>query len=272
VSMVADAPTAHPFALVRDTLAKVRERHGEAPVHGVPADLLVTDPGGDWLPGTAYADGSAVPALLAAAAARWQAREAAAAALAWKSYVYWLALPAVIGYARAHQVPLMSAENTLVRLHVQPPFVEIGLAAPRVAVLRGDPLASGKAAVGRAAGVEVVPDQAALLATLRRTLLDEHLSPLLDQIQDRVRLGRRTLLGSLASGVSYALARAAHALPGDVLATAHDLLAALGVADLVEIGPGPPDARSELVIQRRTCCLAFALPTPKICRGCCLPR
>ncbi|MBO0868909.1 MAG: hypothetical protein J2P15_10115 [Micromonosporaceae bacterium] len=255
--MVAYAPAAHPLALVAQTLAKVRERYGEAPVHGVPAQVIVTDRQRDWLPGTAYADGSAVPALLAAARDRWQAREPAAAALAWKSYVYWLVLPAVVGYARARQVPLASAENTLVRLHVQPPFVEIGLAEPRVAVLPGDPLARHPLA-------SVVPDQAAMLATLRRTLLDEHLSPLLDQIQDRVRLGRRTLLGSLASGVSYALARAAHALPGEVPATAAELLAALGVADLVEIGP-------DMAIQRRTCCLAFSLPTPKICRGCCLP-
>src|SRR5262245_18292139 len=91
VSMVAYAPAVRPLALVTETLAKVRERHGEAPVHGVPADLVVTDRDGGWLPGTAYADGSAVPALLAAGQVRWQAREAAAAALAWKSYVYWLA-------------------------------------------------------------------------------------------------------------------------------------------------------------------------------------
>jgi ferric iron reductase protein FhuF len=43
----------------------------------------------------------------------------------------------------------------------------------------------------------------------------------------------------------------------------HTLLRALGVDDLVELTP-------ELEIRRKTCCLAFTLPEPKVCRGCCI--
>jgi hypothetical protein len=194
-----------------------------------------------------------MPDLLDAAHRRWNASPHAAAALAWKSYTYWLALPAVLGYAYAGRVPLMSAENTLVRLHVSAPFLEIGLRRAQVAVRPGDPLA------GRP-GIRVVED---LPGFLRTTMLDQHLSPVLDALRDRVRLSRRTLLGSLASAVGYALVRAQHALPAPVPATADTLLSALGLDDLVEISAEP-------AVQRRTCCLAFTLPEPKICRGCCI--
>ena len=76
-------------------------------------------------------------------------------------------------------------------------------------------------------------------------------------------LGRRTLLGSVASGVAHALVRVESAVPGLCDEIGDTLLGALGVADLVEITPGP-------AVHRHTCCLAFTLPEPKVCRGCCL--
>jgi ferric iron reductase protein FhuF len=123
--------------------------------------------------------------------------------------------------------------------------------------------------------VRVAPD---LPGYLRQTLVDEHLGPVLDGLRELVHLGRRTLLGSLASGVAYALVRSSDALPGPIAATrslserrpvsvrqtARTLLAALGVEDLVEITP-------QLGVRRRTCCLAFTLPQPKVCSSCCLP-
>jgi ferric iron reductase protein FhuF len=113
----------------------------------------------------------------------------------------------------------------------------------------------------------VVPDEAALLAALRTTLLDAHLAPLLERIRESVRLGARTLLGSLASGVAYGVLRAADVLPGSAAANTDALLTALDVADLVDLVPGADGA---LTVQRRTCCLAFTLPEPKICSGCCI--
>jgi ferric iron reductase protein FhuF len=260
------------LAPILATLDTVRALRGAAPVHGLTPGLLVDDPAG-WIPATRFADGSVLPALLDSARDRWGASPHAAAALAWKSYAYWLALPAVVGYAAAARVPDLSAGNVLVRLHGTPPFLEVGLRRPLVAVAPDDPLAV--TANELSSNVRVAPD---LPGYLRRTLVDEHLGPVLDGLRALVHMGRRTLLGSLASGVAYALVRSSDALPGPVAPTrsmserrpvsvrqtARTLLTALGVEDLVEITP-------ELGVRRRTCCLAFTLPQPKICSSCCLP-
>jgi ferric iron reductase protein FhuF len=250
MSLLLRAPELAPILNTIDTVGTQR---GEAAVHGLTPGLVVEDRTG-WLPATWFADGSGLPALLDAAYQRWGAGPAAAATLAWKAYAYWLVLPAVIGYAGAGQVPDMSAGNVLIKLHVSPPFLEVGLRSPRIAVAPGDPLA------GRST-VEVTPD---LLGYLRRTLIDGHLGPVLDGLHQLARVGRRTLLGSLASGVAYSLTRSADALPGPIAPMAATLLTALGVEQLVEITP-------QLGVRRRTCCLAFTLPEPKICAGCCLP-
>jgi Ferric iron reductase FhuF-like transporter len=260
VSLLVQAPV-EPLAAIAETIDAIGKRHGPAAVHGLPPGLLVRESvptGYGWRPATGYTDGTHLPDLLEAATRRWHTAPHTAGALAWKAYAYWVALPAVLGYARVRRVPLVSAENMLVRTHEMAPFLEVGLVAPRLAVLAGDPLE----AIGYP-GVTVVPDEPALRRVLRRGLLDEHLAPVLEQLHVRARLGRRTLLGSVASGVAYALVRAAHALPGNITRTAAELLEELGVADLVEITPS-------LEVRRRTCCLAFNLPEPKICSGCCL--
>ena len=234
------------------TLDAVRVLRGEAPVHGVTPRLIVDDPAG-WLPATRFTDGSALPALLDAARERWGASPAAAAALAWKSYTYWLSLPAVIGFAAAGRVPDLSADNVLIRLQGNAPFLEVGLRQPFVAVAPGDPLAASPYA-------QTVDD---LPGYLRRTLVDEHLAAVLDGLHGLVHVGRRTLLGSLASAVAYGLVRCADVLPVPIVPTARTLLTALGVEHLVEIS-------DQLTVRRRTCCLAFTLPEPKICSGCCI--
>jgi ferric iron reductase protein FhuF len=241
------------LAPIAATLDSIRTRCGVSAVHGLAPGLLVTDPAG-WTPATSFTDGTTLPALLDAARKRWGASPHAAAALAWKSYAYWVSLPAVVGYATAGRVPDLSAGNVLVRLHGAPPFVEVGLRRPGIAVAPDDPLALTGTA-------RVVAD---LPGYLRQTLVDEHLAAVLDGLRDLVHVGHRTLLGSLASGVAYALVRAGDALPGPIAPTARTLLTALGVADLVEITP-------QLTVRRRTCCLAFTLPQPKVCASCCLP-
>ena len=217
------------LAPVITLLDAIRARHGAAAVRGITPGLVVHDPAG-WLPATRLVDGSAVPELLAAAHRRWGGSRHADAALAWKSYTYWVALPAVVGYAALRRVPDMTPDNVLLRPHGEAPFLEVGLRTPAY-VRPGD---------------------------LRRTLLDEHLSPVLERLREHVRLGRRTLLGSLASGAALAVVRA-----GKSASSAQEVLSILGVDDLVEITP-------DLGVQRRTCCLAFTLPQPKICQGCCL--
>ena len=242
-----------------DALAAAAGRHGAGAVHGLEPGLVVTDPTG-WLPATALASDTVLDDLLDTAKQRWNAPAHVAAALAWKSYSYWVALPAVLGWAAGRRVPLMTAGNVLIRYAESQPFLHVGLRRPAVAVLPADPLAGS-------AGIRVVPDEAALLSLLRRTLFEGHLAPLVDRLRERARLGRRTLLGSLASGVAYGISRGADAVPGSPRAAALTLLGALGVADLVELSEL---ASRELWVQRRTCCLAFTLPEPRICAGCCL--
>jgi hypothetical protein len=160
-------------------------------------------------------------------------------------------------------VPLLTGDNVLMRFDDPRALITLGLRADTpVAVLPTDPLA-----LSGLPQVTVVPDEEALLAAFRRSLLDDHLTPLLDTIHSRVRLGTRTLLGSLSSGVAYGVLRSADALPGPSAETIARLLGALGVADLIEL---VADRGGNLDVQRKTCCLAFTLPRPKVCRGCCI--
>jgi ferric iron reductase protein FhuF len=219
-----------------DTLAALGARQGEARVRGVAPGLVVTDPAG-WLPATRYAGGDALPGLIDAAVRRFTAPRHVAAALAWKQYSYWLLLPAVLGYAQGGPIPDLSAGNVLVQAQDSPALVRIGLASARPAT-----------------------------SPIAEILLDRHLTPMLDGIRRLAHVGRRTLLGSVASAVCYALVRSRDELPiypGDVIETARQLTKDLGVADLVELTPAGE-------VRRRTCCLAFALPVPKICAGCCI--
>jgi hypothetical protein len=253
------------IAPVRSTM---RAMFGTERVPGLAPGLLVTDPVG-WLPATELTDGSRLPDLLEAAGRRWQTAPHAAAALAWKAYTYWLALPPALGWASARRVPLVRPQDVLVHFEDHRPLITLGLRPGiRVAVLPTDPLAAGRRPErGAEPEIVVVSDEAALLAALRESLLDAHLNPMLERLQGLVRLGRRTLLGSLASGVAYGIVRAADTLPGSTVANTGALLDALDVADLVELEPGPG---GELTVQRKTCCLAFMLPTPKLCSGCCI--
>src|SRR5262245_20926883 len=116
----------------------------------------------DWVPATALVSGLALPDLLDHAKQRWRAAPHAAAALAWKCYTYWLALPAVLGYAGPRRVPLMLPESVIVHWSTRQPFLTLGLTKVDVAVLASDPLAAEPTP-----GVRVVPDEGALLDVLR---------------------------------------------------------------------------------------------------------
>jgi hypothetical protein len=225
LAMQRDAITAS-LAPVIATLRDMESRLGSDPVHGLAPGLVLPNPTG-WTPATELISGAGLTSLLDTAKQRWRAQPAAAAALAWKSYTYWLAMPGLIGYAAARRVPLPRPANVLARYSVHQPFLTMALHRPTVAVLRTDPLAasvppnSGPPNSGRLTAahgdltaahgdpdIVVCADDAALLAEFRRALLDEHLDVMLAAIRDRVNLGRRTLLGSLASGVAHALDRA----------------------------------------------------------------
>jgi hypothetical protein len=209
---------------------------------GLAPDLVVGDPAG-WTP-VADLCGPGVEGLLKAARERWDAPDHIAAAVTWKAYSYWLAVPAVLGWMSGTLVPHLSGAQVLVRFDDPYAPVTLGL-RPGIPV-------SGP-------GDEPV---VALLGTLRRTLLDEHVTPLLAAIGSRTRLGRRVLLGSLAAAVVHVTIRAA-----GPAADPSVLLAALGLTDLVEWQVHPA---GRVLVRRKTCCLAFTLPRPKICGDCCL--
>jgi hypothetical protein len=272
-----------PFAAA---LAGLRQRRGPDATVGLAPELLVPAGSPGWTPASELLAGGLLDQLLAAAAQRWNATPAAAAALAWRSYTYWLVLPVVLGWGGFRRVPLLAPEDVLVRIGEpgSPRLVTIGLRRLRLAVLADDPLTGGPApatggpvqltggpapATGQPAGrpaLTVLGSGPRLLAELRATLRDHHLDPLLARLRGRVNLGARTLLGSLASAVAYGVVRGLDAPSAELTATAGTLLSALDVADLVTLEPGPDGP----VVQRRTCCLAFTLPRPKICSGCCL--
>jgi hypothetical protein len=248
-----------PLAPVTSTLRAI---FGTDDLPGLTGGLLVGDEAG-WLPASEFVDGTRLPELLEVARERWQAAPHAAAALAWKSYTYWLALPAVLGWAAARRVPLLYPADVLVRFEDHRPLLNLGLRrSTAVAVLPSDPLA-----MAGLPEVRVVADEAELLRLLRVSLLDAHLAPMLDAIHSRVRVGARTLLGSVASGVAYGVLRAADVLPGSSMHNVGVLLSTLEVDDLVDLVPGPT---GQPTVQRKTCCLAFTLPQPKVCAGCCI--
>ncbi|GAA1851083.1 hypothetical protein GCM10009687_16950 [Asanoa iriomotensis] len=242
--------------------ATLRSMFGTDDLPGLTRGLLVHDPAG-WLPASSLADGTHLPALLEAAGRRWRGSPHAAAALAWKSYSYWLALPAVLGWASARRVPLLRASDVLVHFEDHRPLLTLGYRRSiDVAVLPTDPLA-----ISGLPEVVVVPDEAALLSAFRTSMLDEHVNPMLEAIHAEVRVGARTLMGSVASGVAYGLLRAADWLPGSTRENITTLLTALELDDLIDLVDGPG---GQLNVQRKTCCLAFTLPQPKLCSGCVL--
>ena len=230
---------------------------------GLAPDLLVRGRRPAGCP-TAELAGAQLDTLLDSARRRWNAQPHAAAALAWKAYTYWLALPAVLGWASARRVPLLTADDVLIHFRRPAPA---GHARPARRRSRSRCWRPTRWRCSGLPQVRVVADEAALLAELQRSLLDEHLTPLLDAIHGKVRLGKRTLLGSLSSGVAYAVLRSADVLPGSSAETIDTLLTALGVEDLIELVPG---RNGKLDVQRKTCCLAFTLPQPKVCTGCCI--
>ncbi|NJC69115.1 hypothetical protein HC031_05165 [Planosporangium thailandense] len=236
---------------------------GHYPVHGLAPGLYVTDRTG-WTPASELIHGDALDELLAAAGRRWEASPHVAAALAWKCYSYWASLPAVLGYATARRVPLLEPSQVMVTYQDRQPLLRAGLDDPEVVVLAGDPVAALDAP-----GIRAVPDEAALLAALRSSLIDAHLAPIVDRLHTRLHLGTRTLWGSLASGVAHAVSRTADVLPGSTLDTATTLLDTLGLSGLVDL---TPRASGRLEVRRHTCCLAFTLPQPRICSGCVITK
>ena len=254
------APSPGPLDAVTAAIEAACQPDPENPL-GIASPLVVGDAAsGGWISAASLVDGAALPVLLNGPIERWGATPHAAAALAWKAYTYWLALPAVIGLAAVNRALLLDADNVLVRLSYDSPFVTLGMRRPAVAVLPDDPYAG-------APGVTVVSGRDGLLAALRTSLVDRHLALLAAATGAGVRIGARALAGALAASVGYALSLAAPLTADSPLELGKPLLDALNVADLVELGETPDGA---VDVQRKTCCLAFTVPSLSICSTCCI--
>lgn len=247
---------AAPLAPVLDALGTVR---GDRTDFGIADDLRA---GADWVPATALLDGTALPELLSLPTTLWGAKPHAAAALAYKQYTYWLAMPAVLGWATARRVPLLSADNVAVRFLPDAPYLRLGMVRPTVAVLADDPAAGGPNTV-----VVDTPDE--LLGVLADTLRDRHVAPLIEATRRHVRIGAHTLWGQLAASIGYALT-AAEPVPAGAAADAESLLTALRLTNLAELC----DTGDAMRVRRNTCCLAFVVPglNHRLCPDCCVPR
>lgn len=232
----------------------------------------------DWLDGTQHDGGIEFPAsqlaagerveeLMGTAAAMWGGSAHANAALAWKTYCYWTLAPVVLGYVAARRVPVMDAANAAFRVSAShdsadTPMFSVRQIRPRFLALPHDPCAAHP-------DVEVVANEAVLLDRLRATVFDDHLAPVLDAFLAKARVGRRTLMGSVASGIAYGVASIAQVVPDPDDVLAKTLLAAFDVSDLVDIST---DEEGRLVYQRRTCCLALTIDGNRTCSTCCVRR
>jgi ferric iron reductase protein FhuF len=222
------------------------------PASGFVADrLAVRDPEA-WIPATDLVSGDRLESLFAIPRRLWSAAPHAAAVLAWKTYTYRLAQPLALAWSTAREVPLLSADNVLVQISSQRPYVTVGLRRSTSAVL------STSSAV-RSHDAIVAPDEAGLLDFLRLTLMEQHLRPLLARTRLIRRVGERVLWGQVAAGVAYALSDVS-STPGE---DAMVLTEALGLRGLAGVGEDDQ-------VWRNTCCLAFSTPSLDACRDCCM--
>ncbi|GAA1660417.1 hypothetical protein GCM10009830_01840 [Glycomyces endophyticus] len=254
-------PAPHPMRALRAVAARVEREVSPHPVAGI-RSWLHGEPATDAVEFHAaeLASGERVEELMAAAAALWGGSAHANAALAWKTYCYWTLAPAVLGYTAARRVPVMDAANTVFSVSADAPMFSVRQVRPRFLALPHDPCA------GRP-DVEVVANEGELLDRLRATAFDDHLGPVLDAFLARVRVGRRTLMGSLASGLSYAVASMAQVVPDPDDVIAKTLLDAFDVAHLVDVST---DESGRLLYRRRTCCLALTIEGGRTCSTCCV--
>lgn len=260
---LADRPVAapHPLHALRAVAARVERDVSPHPIAGIRSWLY-----GDPAPAAVefraaeLVSGERVEELMATAAALWGGSAHANAALAWKTYCYWTLAPAVLGYIAARRVPVMDAANSVFSVSDEAPMFSVRQVRPRFLALPHDPCAGHP-------DVEVVANEGDLLDRLRATMFEDHLGPVLDAFLARVRVGRRTLLGSLASGLSYAVASMAQAVPDPDDVIAKTLLDAFDVAHLVDVST---DEAGRLLYRRRTCCLALTIEGGRTCSTCCV--
>jgi hypothetical protein len=250
-----------PMGALRAVADRLDREVSVYPLAGVRA-WLDGDTGRDAIefPAARLAAGERIEELMGTAAALWGGSAHANAALAWKTYCYWTLAPVVLGYIAARRVPVLDAANAVFSVADDAPMFSVRQIRPKFLALPHDPCAAHP-------DVEVVANEAVLLERMRATVFDAHLAPVLDGFLANARVGRRTLMGSVASGIAYAVASIAQVVPDPDDVLAKTLLEAFDVADLVDIST---DEAGRLVYRRRTCCLALTIEGNRTCSTCCV--
>lgn len=221
---------------------------------------LGDDPPGDgWLDcALAASDERVLEGLLEDVAAIYQTdRRDIMATRVIEIWAWMVAAPAVATLLTARRVPDLRAANVLIDLTVY----AVALRRQTAYVLPGDEQADHPDA-------QVVADEAALVAQLRRALADDHLGPLVETLNRLSRRPVRALWRSAADRVADAFLYA-----GQQLGRA-DEAHALAVACLRD-APGPLRARVELrdcggepMHVRDGCCLYWRAPIGERCLNC----
>ena len=243
-------PAAVSSGSLEDDQPLARTRSTQATPLEFIADYLSTDDSAGWTAASDLVSGKRLDVLFDMPRQQWNAPAHAAAVLAWKTYTYRLAQPLATAWTLAREIPLLSADNVLVKILPEAPYITVGLRRSTSAVLP-------TSCATRSHDAIVVPDEPGLLTFLRHTLIEEHLRPLLERTMLERRVGARILWGQAAAGLAYAFYNIS-ATPAQDTAQLTEALGLAGLAGVCDDGN----------IWRTTCCRALNSPDLSACRDC----
>jgi hypothetical protein len=162
---------------------------------------------------------------------------------------------ALVSLVTERRVPDVAPENTAMRFGPDGIAREIALAAPRFAVLPGDPDAGHPNAT-------VVADVTALRQWLRERFVDGHIAPLIEPLRVRTRRGLHALWATASDMCAGVLA---------ILAESVGSGAVMDAEARAFLATGPPLIEAPSLTtgwHRLTCCLAYRLPDHGLCASC----
>jgi hypothetical protein len=217
------------------------------------------------------ADLLADPAALADASRAYGAvlgtdRLPVASALYFKAWTWAPIDLAVNRWLRERRVVDLSADQVVINTTTdEDEWLSLDVLDEHLTVLPDDPLAGQP-------GVTVVPDDDALLAALKRTLVDGHLALAVRGFAAVRRGGERPLWGTVAQSLCYPAAVADPLLLPDRQARVAQLLTLVPdhAARLVEVAETDEGRGWRPMLLRKTCCYAYTLPGCGECTTCCL--
>lgn len=207
-----------------------------------------------------------LPPLVEALCRRHGCPPAVAAAMFWKQYAWFVVAAALEGWTTG-PVPDLALDGTAIwigcegrTVQVRPGARRAGRVRPdgqdgehRYGVVEGPPVSDGTR------DGEAGPADREFTGWFRTEVMKGHLEPVLEHLHELTRAGRRLLWGSVAHAVALPLSRRL----ADPVRDVPELLERIGapLAGLVHVA-------DDGAITRRTCCLAFRMPTPAVCDYC----